>query len=510
MNRRIFLHLSGPAALIGVLLFAAAVGSVWTIQRLQRNLTSILAENVTSLEAAQELEINLRRLRFASFMNLLQPRAERARAIAESHRDFETALAIARRHASTDREAEVVEQIEAGYRRYRKELEEGPRPTSRNLDDYVAWANQHPIQHLHAPCEELLTINKSAMAETARESETVGRQTRMAILALGILGPISGLIVGAIVARAWSRSIARLSVRLHDVHAQLRSDSLNDGPMGDGEGEQMTVELQQDWTGLDRQLDRVVERVKDAAAQIQRQQTEILRTEQLAAVGKLAANVAHEIRNPLTSVKLLVGMALRPGQGESLTKQDLGVIHDEVVKVEQTVQGLLDFAKPPKVHRQDADLRAIVEQAISLVRPKAEQHHVRVSLHADSGVPCRVDASQMGHVVVNLLMNALDAMPEGGEIDVTLQRKGAEVSLMVADNGPGVAPEIAPRLFEPFASTKLTGTGLGLSICRRIVRDHHGTIVHLPRPGGGSSFLITLAMSDETSPEVPDAALAGR
>jgi two-component system sensor histidine kinase HydH len=495
MNRRIFLHLSGPAALIGVLLFAAAIGSVWSIQRLQRNLTSILKENVTSLEASLELEISIRQLRYHSLLYLMDPQPERLTWIEKAHHGFEAALELAKQNATYPREEELIETIESKYARYREELRVGTKPGETTPAHYVAWANDHPVRHLLGPCNELLLLNKAGMEATALESDTVGRQTRQAVLALGVLGPIAGLIVGAIVARAWSRSIARLSVRLQDVHASLSQDV----------GE-MTVDLSQDWAGLDRQLDGVVARVKEAAAQLQRQQQEILRAEQLAAVGQLAANVAHEIRNPLTSIKMLIGIALHRQSPKALTNQDLRVIYEEVGKLEHTVQGLLEYAKPPKLHLQDASLRGVVDQAVNLVRPKAEQNQIQLAVHAPAGdVPCRIDVRQMGNVVVNLLINAIDASPRGGTVEVLIERNEADdIVLSVADDGPGVAPEFAAKLFVPFASTKPTGTGLGLSISQRIVREHQGTIAYEARPEGGAKF--TVRLNDE---EVPGVALVG-
>lgn len=499
MNRRILLHLSGPIVMIGLVLFGAAMGSVWSIRRLQANLTSIVTYNVTSLEAAQELELHIRQVRFRSLLHVMDPRPEHEAAIIAAERAFESALNRAKKHVTDSREADLLHQIETGYARYRKELLEGERPTSREVNDYVNWVAQHPIRHLQGPCNELLEVNKQAMEKTAYDSYALGGQTGLAVLALGILGPIGGLIIGAMVARAWSRSIAHLSVRLQDVQAQLSEDT----------GE-MTVDFSQDWTGLDRQIDSVVERVKQAAAELQRQRRDILRAEQLAAVGQLAANVAHEIRNPLTSIKMLVGIALRPRSPQPLTEQDLRIIYEEVGKLEQTVQSLLDYAKPPRVVRKKTSLLQVVDQAVNLIRPKAEQNGVRVNVHAPDGpAPCRIDVGQLGSVVVNLLMNSVDALPMGGTIDVTVENLGGDVRFSVADDGPGLAPEVVESLFEPFTSTKPTGTGLGLSICQRIVREHHGNIVYDPRPSGGSRFVATLNAAGVTRSEVADAAIAG-
>jgi signal transduction histidine kinase len=483
MNRRILFQFSAPAAIIGLLLFSVCLGSAWSIHRLQTNLTRILAENVTSLEAAQSLEINIRQLRFHAFMQVIDPNPERQALIDEDCKRFESAFRTAKENALPGTEMDLVESIHEGYAEYRAELNKDlPRPML-GVADFVEWTKKHPVGHLQKKCEDLLLLNKAAMATTAGESEEVGRQTRMAVLVLGVLGPFSGLFLGYGVSRAWSRSIARLSVQLHDMQTHLDRDV----------GE-LKLEFGKDWAAIDRQIDRVLVRVKQAAEQLQRQQQDLLRAEQLAAVGQLAASVAHEIRNPLTSIKILVDIARRPESPQSLTGQDLDVIHEEIGKLEQTVQTLLDYARPPKIQQHETDIRQVLTQAVNLVRPKAQQQGVTIDVcQPESTIPCWIDPGQMGNVFVNLLLNSMDALPEGGKIEIALEKTGASaVQVRVSDNGPGIADEMAPNLFRPFSSTKVTGTGLGLSICQRIVRDHDGSIEYDSPPGGGARFTVTL------------------
>jgi two-component system sensor histidine kinase HydH len=500
MNRRIFLQLSGPAAIVGFLLFGASLASVWSIHRLQRNQASILVENVASLELSQELVISLRQFRFHTLMNLMDPRPLYQELIDQDHVDINRALSKARESSSGAPEHALVDEIERGYVNYRKVVEKSERPIFEDTKDVVAWIENHKIKPLLEPCYDLLKLNKTMMGATARENDSLAKQTWVAVLLLGIVGPISGLIVGYVVARAWSRSIARLNVRLNDMHAHLDSD------LGE-----VNVDFGGDLEVVDRQLDRVAQRVKEAADQLQQQQKEILRSEQLAAVGQLAASVAHEIRNPLTAIKMLIGAALRPGRPQPLTEPDLKVMYDEVGKLETTVQTLLDYAKPQDLRRTRVDIRTVLEKAVNLVRAKSQQHDVQVDVQVpDDEVPTLVDPGHMGTVFVNLLMNSLDAMPTGGSIQIDCRLLDGEVTVEVSDTGPGVPPSFAPRIFDPFASGKPTGTGLGLSICQRVIREHGGSIHYHPRPGGGSCFVVTLRRFIDSPEEVADAAIAGR
>ena len=249
---------------------------------------------------------------------------------------------------------------------------------------------------------------------------------------------------------------------------------------------------------LDRQLDHVVDRVRAVIVQAQVRQQEMLRAEQLAAVGQLAAGIAHEIRNPLTSVKLLVGAARSSGGGRALTQEDLQVIHQEIGRLEGKVQTLLDFARPIQSRRRSCDLGEIVRSSIDLVRSRARQQSVSIQYTASPDkVEVWVDPDQISSVLVNLYFNALDAMPGGGELSIGVIA-ASQAILTVSDTGPGIDPTLADRLFTPFVSSKSTGTGLGLSVSRRIVEDHGGTLTGANRVGvAGACFTIELPVKGD-------------
>jgi signal transduction histidine kinase len=510
MNRRVFLQVTAPALVLGILLLGTCLVSVRYINRLQTNLANILSANVTSLEAAQELEIQVRRLRFHSFLYLLDPKPTRLKPIEEDHRLVEAALDQVRPWAKTPEELGCVQSIEDGYRQYRDEMTRLREQVSSGVarNNLGELADAHPVQYVMKPCQDLLRLNKEAMDETARESERVSRQAHLALLLLGLAGPVGGLVIGYGIARGLSRSIYRLSVRVQDMAQRLDTGETWVSIAADG-----------DLANLDRQLQHVVRHVEEVAERLQRHQREMLRAEQLAAVGQLAASVAHEVRNPLTAVKLLVELALRPQPlsggreppeqcslrgftppAQGLTMDDLRVIHREIARLEQTVQSFLDFARLPAPRRSRCDLRAVITQAVELVQARARQQQVEVAVRCAEGpVAGDVDRGQLGTVLVNLCLNALDAMPHGGRLEADVETvPGEGVRLRVADTGPGIPPELAGRLFTPFASTKPTGTGLGLSISRRIIEEHGGRLTADNRPEGGACFTIWLPPAPET------------
>jgi signal transduction histidine kinase len=514
MDRRILIQVTAPAVLIGLVLLGTCIAGAWYIYRLQSDMNRVLSQNVRSLEAAQQLEIRVRQLRFHSLRNLVDPQHSSLEPIQKDHEGFEKALEEARESVYSTEEKAWVQKISEGYQKYHSEMDqlqsEIAKGTSRT--DPGKFLEAHPINYVVEPCQELLRVNKEAIDATAQENRHVGRQVRLILILFGIAGPVGGLIIGFGVARGLSRSIYQLSVRVQDVAHRLDQDVAS-----------VSVAAGGDFQNLDNQLQHVVARVEDVAERIRRHHAEMLRAEQLSAVGQLAASVAHEIRNPLTSVKMLVDAVLRTQNRKPLTLEDLQVIHAEVGRLEKTVQGLLDFARPPAPQRSTSDLRQVVDQAVDLIRARARQQKVVVEVAApDHAVTADIDRGQWCTVLVNLFLNALDVMPQGGCLKVefecvagTLGVPSAhpgrnDLRLIVTDTGAGIPPEIMDRLFVPFASTKPTGTGLGLSISRRIIEDHGGRLTAANTPQGGATFIISLPMEQGSGVKDRKSEIRGR
>jgi two-component system, NtrC family, sensor histidine kinase HydH len=486
MNRRLLLQITTPSVVIGLLLFGTCLVSVWYMHQLQTNLANVLSQNVRNLKSAQDLEIRVRQLRYHCFLYLIDPRPEHLKRIKEDNERFEEAMQVASEQSPRSEEAaEYVKRIQEGYLQYREELDQlvahvGDGQTGKN---YGKLIDSHPIRHVVDPCHDLVDLNQRLMKETSEETSRVGSQARWAMLLLGLMGPISGLTIGYGIARGISRSIYRLSVRVQDMAQRLDQDVASVSITADG-----------DIRNLDKQLEHVVLRVEEVAERLQKHQREMLRAEQLSAVGQLAASVAHEVRNPLTSVKMLVEAALRGQNRKALSEADLKVIHNEIGRLEQTVQVFLDFARLPTPKRTVCDLREVITDALGLVKSRARHQKVELVWRCpENPVLENIDSGQIRTVFVNLFLNAFDAMSEGGCLEITLATSPVSgIRIDVLDSGDGILPEMESRLFTPFASSKPTGTGLGLSISRRIIEEHGGTLTGDNRPRGGACFTISL------------------
>jgi two-component system, NtrC family, sensor histidine kinase HydH len=358
LNGQILFRVALPFALLTLLLVAACMGGMWSIAHLQANQVHILSKNVSSLLAAQELELRLRQLRFHSFLYVIDPTEQRRIPVEEDAHQFEDALAKATQSTDQPEERQLVESVRTGYEHYIGALNQKPANAGQfwNKDQILHWSDAHSAKNLASLCEELLKFNRRSMEETAAESDRIGDLTRRLMFLVGLLGPVSGLLGGYVIARGLSRTLTKLVVRVQDLNAQFVQEV-------DSLGLKAGTRLHD----LDMQLDHVVERVREVVVQAQQRQQEMMRAEQLAAVGQLAAGMAHEVRNPLTSIKLLVGAARRRGGNSSLSPEDLLVIHQEIERLEAKVQTLLDFARPQESRRRLCDLRDIVHRTIGLI-----------------------------------------------------------------------------------------------------------------------------------------------
>jgi signal transduction histidine kinase len=495
MRQFVFGRYSVPFVALGGLVAVACLASTWYINRLQADLARAVRHDVAALEAADELQFRLWELRLHTVMFAADPTAARRDLIENDRRVVAGVLAEAQRYTETDDDARLVRVIQEAYREYETSLglDGGAGPLPRSLDEFHRWADAHPIRGLLGQGRELEDRQRDRMNRGLDRTEEQTRWAGRVLFGLGLAGALGGVVSGYATARGMTRRAARLSVRVRAVQAHL-----------DQEVGAMTVEPPGHAGDLDVQLDRVVGRVKEVCQRLQEQERDLLRAEQLAAVGQLAAGVAHEVRNPLTGIKFLVEGALRPANPTPLTAADLRLIRQEVVRIERTVQGLLDFARTPPLDRRRHDVRELMAEAVGITRPRAEAKPVavRVATPAEP-VTAAVDRDQLLSLLTNLLLNAIEAAPPGGEVAVSAgPAPGGMIRVEVADNGPGIDPAIAGRLFTPFTTTKPTGTGLGLTVARRVARDHGGTLTVAGRPDGGACFTLTLPAAEGSHVEV--------
>jgi two-component system sensor histidine kinase HydH len=228
----------------------------------------------------------------------------------------------------------------------------------------------------------------------------------------------------------------------------------------------------------------------------------LAQSEKLAALGQLAATVAHEVRNPLGVMRSAAQTLTETLPAGHESAQASTFIITEIDRLANVVNSLLAFARPLQLDARPVRANELFDRALLLARDELDAKRLRIERHTASGVPAvRADPDLLSQVLIGLLANAAEAAPPGSRITLDADVADGAVRLSVTDCGPGIAPELRGRIFEPFFTTRPRGTGLGLAIARQIIEAHGGRIDAAAAAGGGARFIITL-------PAARDAALA--
>jgi len=222
---------------------------------------------------------------------------------------------------------------------------------------------------------------------------------------------------------------------------------------------------------------------------------QLFRSEKLASLGKLAAGVAHEINNPLTGILTNSSLLLEDMDKDDPNREDVEVMVKETIRCREIVKRLLDFARQTQPQKRMANINALIDNIILLVRNQTSFRNILIEKDLGGDIPdILVDPDQIQQVFVNIILNAAEAMTKGGTLTIRSMRSadGDSIVITLADTGHGISEEVRERIFDPFYTTKEHGTGLGLSISYGIIEQHGGTISVDSVVDRGSTFTITL------------------
>jgi len=231
------------------------------------------------------------------------------------------------------------------------------------------------------------------------------------------------------------------------------------------------------------------------AEELERSQAQLVQAEKMAAIGRLAASIAHEINNPLQAIHNSLHLSLHERLGEDRRLQYLTMAQVEVQRLIEIVQRMLDFYRPSRGGVVPTDVNSIAENVLALAHKRLQHGHIRVHTYLSPDLPLvPVVSDQITQVFLNIVINAVEAMPSGGDLrlETMLSEDGEWVLVYFHDTGPGMSAEQIANLFEPFYTTKPDGTGLGLAVSYGIIERHGGTIEISSQPGEGVTFVVKL------------------
>ena len=526
---------------LSAVLLALGVFAAWNVNEQQQASSDMIVREMHAMLAIEDLHIEMRDVRYLvnRFLRTGDPQNLVTAAALKSKTD--KLLDNAKTLARTDQEQQLIDVVAVGYDEFFAELQRlsspllsdsavlGKSPPSRSeispelSEEFTQLSDDLLTNEVLQPLRQCISFNQEVVERANDVNQQTAQHLKIGFLLLGICGSAAGLLMGTGIARAVGRSIGQLNVSIKDVVGKLHEA-----------GRPVTISHTGGFQGMESELRRLEIDIGEVVERLQQRETELLRAEQLARVGQLAAGLAHELRNPLMPMKMLVQAALERGDDAGLKGRSLRIINDEIGRLEQSIQAFLDFARPPVPEKTSVDVNEIAQQVFNLVSGRANQQEVTIQLDLPlNHVVAVVDRTQIRQLILNLLLNSLDELPNGGVIDVHVVHEAASpwpvavhetepplfpndltehdamrltrprrepiaapppkwFAIRIADNGPGIPAELLDTLFEPFVTTKETGTGLGLSICQRIATAHQGSLTVNNRPSKGAEFVLSL------------------
>lgn len=467
---------------------AGGLVSVWHNEATEQVFTSLVDRHLAAFQAAEELESALLRQKGYLTYYFIDGQPRWLEELDRHHQAFLRALEQARATAHTSPMKDIIAQIWEKYQAY-QQCREGVIELYRQGLREEGWRRHQEVRGQYTDiidlCGRLKLTHDYAISRTLSENRQ--RVRLINSLTTGALITVVGL--GAMLLYVLFRQILEPLRRLAQEAAQSR------------EGISAADEV----TAVSQRMQTLKEGIDQAHSQLEKSQESLLQAEKLALVGKLAAGVAHSIRNPLTSVKMRLFSLGRHHNLTPTQKEDLEVISQEIRHIDTIVRSFLEFSRPPKLKMQPVSLSEVVDGTLTLLRQRLESYGVTVEVKRSGRLPETVgDPEQLKEMLVNLLLNACEAMPQGGKILIREGRgqmagMGPVVSLTVQDTGPGIPASIRDKIFQPFFSTKEEGTGLGLPIVQRIVTEHGGLIQVNSAEERGAAFIITLPLREEAA-----------
>lgn len=485
-----------------LLLMALIMGGGYLIIAYVYNLQRATEQQIDAAQhkviVARQMEIELVRLRGFTLTYLVDKEQQWLDSIRVHELQFIVYLERARQNASSPEEMQLIQQISALFSNYEQRIHHASSLTQgrnyRQADALLIHAGKDLLETLHSKSRELIQLNRQTEISYETDIRATNDLILNIMLILGLGGILSGLVLGWIISRMVFRPINQLILQVRGAPGGTVLEKLEIAGYGD--------------------LEELGDRIRSLIAQIDQAQKDLEKNKMLlqysnkyAVLGKVAPTVAHEIRNPLAAIKMLV-YSMKDTHGfPEILQQDLEIITSEINRMEDFIKNFLKFARPPDPVFKDIRPVEVLREAINLLRPKFKSNNISLKEEFTESTLCVwADAGHLKQLFMNLLINAVEAMPQGGCLRLSADtwhepQPGSAAHLQsylritIDDQGHGIPEPVILNLFEPFMKGHEHGVGLGLSISQNIASMHQGWIEAFNKQDtSGAVFRVYLPM----------------
>ena len=460
---------------------AGGLVTVWYMNQVDYLLASVTEKNLAAFQTAEAMEIALTNQKgFVSYY-FIEGDPEWLEQLGELRQVFWERLDEALNSADSSYEKQVLHQIKVKYTHYSTikdrviaHYQEGKRDTG------IALHKQ--VRDLFFTVLGLCQKYKDIHAERILQAKTDLKKKAATLRTISVSAISAAFLLAVLMV-----FVLRYQILGPVRHLTAEVNRKKDHPAS---GDEVKA--------LSHSVRGLIQDVNQTQSELEKSRESLLQAEKMAIVGKLAASMAHSIRNPFTSVKMRLFSLNRSLELTGNQKDDFEVISEEIRHIDTIIQNFLEFSRPPKLKIQTISPSLVVDRVIQLLEHRLKSYNVRVQIERNQILPAiDVDPEQLKELLVNIIVNACEAMTEGGSIvireEVEQNRFNVPQAIVrVRDNGPGIPDSIQKKIFQPFFTTKEEGTGLGLSIASRIIKDHNGQIEVESKRGDGAIFTIRL------------------
>lgn len=481
MRHRIYLVLGA----LFVNTFAGSMVAVWYSLRAETLMTSVMEENVETLQIVEALVVELAKQKgFVSYY-FLDGDLEWLRKLDTHRQVFQNTLLKVRKLAADAEQKKTLALIEKEYRRYTSERDaviELYKSGNKDAGAILHRNVRNGFFTILAQCENYKKINVSRVHQLKKRGLAESMRLRIIAGCVIVISLFLAVLLAIILVRDILLPIRKLIILLN--RHSLPPPSEND-----------MVELS-------RSVYELIADMDNTQSKLEKSRETLIQSEKMAMVGKLAAGMAHSIRNPFTSVKMRLFTLNRSLELSEEQKEDFDVISEEIRHVDTIVQNFLEFSRPPKLMLQSVSPSTVVDMTLQLLKHRLRSYEVDVAVQRDTTLPdIEADPEQLKEVMVNLIVNACEAMRGKGEITIleavsTERNSKQNVIIRISDSGPGIPVATQGKIFDHFFTTKEEGTGLGLCIAKRIIAEHKGELSMYSEEGTGTFFTITIPIKE--------------